>query len=57
MAKQNQVTVGVRLPPIIIKQIDADISTGEYYGRSDWVRQACREFYNKRVQQNNTNKS
>lgn len=57
MAKKIQATVGVRLPPKILEQIDKDIEAGTYTSRSDWVRQACREFYNKRVQQNNTNKN
>lgn len=57
MAKQIQPAIGARLPPSIIEQIDKDIESGDFYNRSDWVRQACREFYNKRVQQNNSNKS
>lgn len=40
--------VGVRLPSEIIKIIDMDIQEGEYISRSDWVRCACREFYEKR---------
>lgn len=57
MAKQNQQTIGARVSQSILEQIDRDVASGEFYNRSDWVRQACREFYNKRVQQNNSNKS
>lgn len=56
MAKPIQPTVGARLPPAIIEQIDRDVERGDFYNRSDWVREACREFYKKRTEQNNLNK-
>lgn len=44
----NVVMVGARLPPEVIKLIDSDVEAGEFINRSDWVRCACREFYEKR---------
>ena len=53
MARKNNVMVGVRIPPIMLDFIDSEVESGKYTSRSDWVRQATREFYEKRVGQNN----
>ena len=47
MATDNRV-VGVVLPPTIYKFIEEDLKGGEYASVSDWVRVACREYYEKR---------
>lgn len=47
MATDNRV-VGVVLPPTIYRFIEDDLKGGEYASVSDWVRIACREYYEKR---------
>lgn len=42
--------VGTRLPPAIIEQINTDVANGVYNSPAEWVRVACREFYEKRKQ-------
>lgn len=49
MAQDNGM-VGVRLPGGIIDFIDMDVASGDFLNRSEWVRVACREFYEKRKQ-------
>ena len=57
MARQTSPTIGVRIPTTIIRQIDIDIDSGEFSSRSDWIREAVRDFYRRRVEQNNTNRN
>lgn len=40
--------LGVRLPRAVIEVIDRDVETGLYLNRSDWIRSACKEYYEKR---------
>ena len=56
MTKKIQPVIGARLPPAIMEFVDKEIESGEYYSRSDWVRDACREFYKKRVEYYSSNK-
>lgn len=57
MARKINVFVGVRIPPMMVDFIDGEVDKGIYASRADWVRQATREFYEKRVEQNNLSKS
>lgn len=47
MGKANKV-VGVVLPESITIFIQSEIDAGEFTSSSEWVRVACREFYEKR---------
>ena len=47
MGKANKV-VGVVLPESIAVFIQSEIDAGEFTSSSEWVRVACREFYEKR---------
>ena len=47
MGKSNKV-VGASLPISMIQFIESEVNTGEFTSVSDWVRAACREFYEKR---------
>lgn len=47
MGKSNKV-VGVVLPESITAYIESEIDAGEFTSVSEWVRVACREFYEKR---------
>lgn len=40
--------VGVILPNSIYQMIEDDLKTGDYLTISDWIRSACKEFYEKR---------
>lgn len=40
--------IGVRLPGDIMKFIDDEVETGAYLSRSEWVRMACYEYWQKR---------
>lgn len=53
MARHVSPTIGVRIPPTIVRQIDSDIATGEFSSRSDWIREAVRDFYRRRTESNN----
>ena len=46
MAKTRM--VGVVLPIAVYDFIEEDLRGGEFTGVSDWVRTACKEFYEKR---------
>ena len=41
-------TVGVILPVAVYQMIEEDLKAGDYLTISDWVRMACKEFYEKR---------
>lgn len=41
--------VGVRIPPAMLEYIDKEIEKGAYASRSDWVRCACREYYEQKL--------
>ena len=43
------VFIGVTLSPQIIDYIQKEIDAGLFASPSDWVRQACREYYEKRI--------
>lgn len=57
MTRKINAMVGVRIPPVMLDFIDDEVERGIYASRSDWIRQATREFYEKRVEQNNLSKS
>lgn len=53
MVRKTSPTIGVRLPTPIVKQMDEDIESGEFSSRSDYIREAVRDFYRRRVEQKN----
>ena len=42
--------IGVTLSPQIYEYIQKEIDAGLFSSPSDWIRQACREYYEKRKQ-------
>lgn len=44
----NGAVAGVKLPANILDFIDKEIENGQFMSRSDWIRSACREYYEKR---------
>ena len=40
--------VGVILPVAVYQMIEEDLETGDFLTISDWIRSACKEFYEKR---------
>ena len=44
----NGGVAGVKLPANILEFMDKEIENGQFMSRSDWIRSACREYYEKR---------
>ena len=44
----NGGVAGVKLPANILEFMDKEIENGQFMSRSDWIRSACRDFYEKR---------
>ena len=45
---KNGRMVGVVLPFSIYEFIEKDLETGDFINISDWIRTACKDFYDKR---------
>ena len=41
----NGAVAGVKLPANILDFMDKEIENGQFMSRSDWIRSACRAFY------------